>query len=180
MSGSAVARNYAEALLELAKQSGELETYGELMAATAQAVGASQQAQAVLMNPKITKAAKAQVLANALSATGAPREFVLFLGAVVKRGRQGILGEIAGAYGDLLDEHFGRVRAQVTVARPPDAALAKTIADTLSANLAKTVVPSFQVDPDILGGAIVRVGDRVYDGSVKRRLLRLRKQLLSK
>ena len=178
MSGSAVAENYAEALFELAAQSGDLEHYGRLIDATAAAVTSSAAAQAVLMNPKITKGSKADLLAKSLERVGAPREFGLYLRAVVKRGRQGMLSQIARAYGELLDAKRGRVRAHITVAHQPDQSLATAIAEALSKNLGKEVVPSFTVDREILGGAVVRVGDRVYDGSVKRRLLRLRRQLL--
>ncbi len=180
MSGSAVAQNYAEALFELGQKSNQLEPYGRLLEATAAAIAASPAARSVLMSPKVTKAAKADFLGKTLTAMGAPREFVLYLGAVVKRGRQGVLDQIAASYGDLLDQHFGRVRAQVTVARAPDAALSHAIAELLSKNLAKQVVPTITVDPELLGGVIVRVGDRVYDGSLRRRLLRLRRQLLSR
>ena len=70
------------------------------------------------------------------------------------------------------------VRARVTVAREPNEALRKSIAESLSKALGKEVVPSFSVDPAVLGGAIVRVGERVYDGSVRRRMVRLRRSLL--
>ena len=177
---SAVAENYAEALFELGNQAGELERFGELMQATAGAVAGSPAVQAVLMNPKITKAAKADFLGRSVTAVGAPRELVLYLAAVVKRGRQGMLSQIAAAYLDLLDRHFGRVRATVTVARKADAELTRAIAERLSANLGKEVVPTVEIDPALLGGVVVRVGDRVHDGSLKRRLQRLRRQLLGK
>lgn len=177
---SHVAQNYAEALFELGGQTGELERFGELMQATAAAVAGSPVAQSVLMNPKVPKAAKSEFLARTVTAVGAPREFALYLGAVVKRGRQGILSEIANAYLDLLDQHFGRVRATVTVARAADADLSRAIAAQLSENLGKEVVPTMVVDPGLLGGVLVRVGDRVHDGSLKRRLQRLRRQLLGK
>ena len=81
---------------------------------------------AVLMSPRVTKAQKSHLLAEALS--DAPREFVLFLQAVVKRGRQALFGEMAGAYLGLVDQKFNRVRAAVTVARPVDEALRRQVA----------------------------------------------------
>ena len=179
-SGGALARNYAEALLELAEQSGELESFGQFIEVTARAVEGSPQVTAALMSPKVPKAAKSEILGNALTQVGAPRSFVLFLQAVIRRGRQGMFGPIATAYRELLDEKQNRVRAVVTVARVPDGALERAIESALVRLLDKEVVASFSVDPSILGGAIVRVGDRVYDGSVRRSLVRLRRQLLSK
>jgi len=177
-----IARNYAEALFTLAEPGGDprLERYGELIEVLARVVDASPEVQAVLMSPKVPKAVKGQVLGQALARVGAPRELVLYLQAVVKRGRQYLLGEIAQAYHELLDQKHNRVRAAVTVAREPDAALREALVEALSRTLGKEVVASFTVDAGVLGGTVIRVGDRVYDGSLKRRLVRLRRQLLQR
>jgi F-type H+-transporting ATPase subunit delta len=66
----------------------------------------------------------------------------------------------------------------VTVAREPDERTEREIAAELSRALGKTVIPTIQVDPKIIGGIIVRYGDRVMDGSLKRRLVTLRRRLL--
>jgi F-type H+-transporting ATPase subunit delta len=172
-----VARNYAEALFQLAERSGNTERYVDLLDAIAAAVEQTPQVQAVLMSPKVPKPRKAQILAGAVRE--APREFGLFLEAMVKRGRQHLLREIATEYLKLLDQKLDRVRAGVTVARTPDERLKSTIQELLSKQLGKHVIPAFTVDPEILGGTIVRVGERVLDGSVRRRMTKLRRQLLS-
>jgi F-type H+-transporting ATPase subunit delta len=105
---------------------------------------------------------------------------VLFLQALVKRGRQTLMREIATEYVGLLDVKFGRLRAGVTVAREPDEALRREIESGLGRALGKEVIANFHVDPAILGGTIVRVGERVYDGSLRRRMARLRRQLLAR
>jgi F-type H+-transporting ATPase subunit delta len=133
--------------------------------------------QAVLMSPRVPKAEKARLLGAALKE--APREFVLFLQALVKRGRQRLLREIASEYQTLLDVKHNRVRAGVTLAQPADAALQREIQAALSRQLGKEVLASFHVDPDILGGTVVRVGERIHDGSVRRRMTKLRRQLVT-
>jgi F-type H+-transporting ATPase subunit delta len=172
-----IARNYAEALFELGERSGNTARYVDLLDAVAAAVEQTPRVQAVLMSPKVPKAEKARILGGALRET--PREFVLFLQALVKRGRQQLLREIATEYLVLMDQKLDRVRAGVTLARKPDERLKKTIQEALSRQLGKQVIPAFTVDPEILGGAIVRVGERVLDGSVRRRMTKLRRQLLS-
>ena len=102
-----------------------------------------------------------------------------FLQAVVQRGRQGLFREMAQEYATLVDVKFNRVRAGVTLAKEPDEALRERIRKALTEALGKEVLPSFTADPAILGGTIVRVGERIYDGSVRRRMARLRRQLLS-
>jgi len=96
-----IARNYAEALFDLGERSGHTEHYAELMDAVAAAIETTPQVQAVLMSPRIPKSGKARLLGAALR--DVPREFTLFLQAVVKRGRQQLLGQIAAEYHALVD-----------------------------------------------------------------------------
>ena len=176
MSNETVARNYAEVLFDIANRSGQPERYAELIDAVAAAVDTIPRLQTVLMSPRIPKSEKARFLGAALKDT--PRDFVLWLQALVKRGRQGILREMASEYLALVDEKMGRVRASVTLARQPDEKLRRTIEENLGRQLDKEVIATYLVEPEILGGAIIRVGDRVLDGSVRRRMTKLRRQLL--
>ena len=180
MAGSSVANNYAEALFELGAKSGRLEEYGRLIEATAGALASSPEAQSVLISPKVTKALKSELVGRAVTAIGAPREFVLYLMAVVKRGRPNRFGDIAAAYAELVDHKLGRVRASVTLARKPDQSLEQSFVASLARTIGKDVIATFTVDPEILGGTVVRVGDKVYDGSVRRKLVRLKRLLLSR
>ncbi len=173
-----IARNYAETLFELGERSGRAELYGELLDAVAGALETTPAIADMLMSPRVPKSEKSRLIGAGLK--DAPREFVLFLQAVVKRGRGPLLGEIATGYAALLDVKFNRLRAGVTLAKPPGEALRRSIQEGLSRALGKEVIASFGTDPQILGGAVVRVGERVYDGSVRRRLTRLRRQLVAK
>jgi F-type H+-transporting ATPase subunit delta len=175
-----IAKNYAQALFTLGERSGEgrAEEYFRLIEALAAAVHASPRVETVLMSPKVTKARKVELLAAALP--NAPREFVLFLQAVIRRGRQLMLPDIAQEYAGLLDVKFNRVRAGITLAREPDPAMRAAITAALAQALGKEIVAGFAVEPEILGGAIVRLGERMLDGSVRRRLKQLRRQLLAK
>ena len=173
-----IARNYAETLFELGERSGRAELYGELLDAVAGALETTPAIADMLMSPRVPKSEKSRLIGAGLKE--APREFVLFLQAVVKRGRGPLLGEIATGYAALLDVKFNRLRAGVTLAKAPDEALRRSIQEGLSRALGKEVIASFGADAQILGGAVVRVGERVYDGSVRRRLTRLRRQLLTR
>ncbi len=178
MSQSVVARNYAEALLETARTDGAVDRYGDLLDALAGVVEADPTIHAVLMSPRVTKAAKSTMLAAALKDL-APGPFTRFLGAVIRRGRQGMLGAISASYRDLADVHFNRVHASVATARPVDEALQKAIAERVSAVLGKTVLAHYTTDASLLGGVLVRVGGRSFDGSLKRRLQKLRTRMLT-
>jgi F-type H+-transporting ATPase subunit delta len=172
-----VARNYAEALLAVADGRGEIERYGELLDAVAGAVQADERIALVLESPRVAKTVKSRLLAEAL-AGAAPPEFVRFLQAVVRRGRQGLLGEMAQEYLTLVDLRLNRVHAGVTLAREPDAALEQLVVQRLARKLGKEVRAQFRTDARILGGVVVRVGDRIFDGSLRRRMSVLRRKML--
>jgi len=173
-----IARNYAEALLEAARVAGEEELYGEFLVAVSGALKAEPQLALALELPRISKATKLRLIERAL-ADVAPLAFVRFLQSVVRRGRQGLLGEMGTQYQALLDRDLNRVQARITVARDPDPGLVDAIVARLAAALGKTVVPHLRVDPQLLGGVVIRVGDRVYDGSLRRGLRALRRAMLA-
>jgi F-type H+-transporting ATPase subunit delta len=174
----AIARNYAEALFELSESSGRAEEYAGLLEAVAAAIASSPEIEAVLMSPRVPKARKVDLVGQALRA--APPEFVRFIQAVVRRGRQQYFADIAREYGALVDTKFNRLRAAVSLAREPNEALRESIRAGLSQAFGKEVYPTFFVDPTLLGGTIVKVGDRIFDGSIRRRMASLRRQLLTR
>lgn len=172
-----IARNYAETLFALADKAGAPEAWGGLIEETAAATSTAS-IEAVLMSPRVTKEKKIEILSAALH--DAPRPFVLFLAAIVRRGRQMLLGQIADEYRGLVDIKLGRVRAGVTLAREVDALTRQVIVERLAKSIGKDVIAGFTIDPSLLGGVVVKVGDRVYDGSVKKRLAVLRQRLISR
>jgi F-type H+-transporting ATPase subunit delta len=90
-----------------------------------------------------------------------------------------LIPEIGQQYMDLVDQAENRMHANVTVAQEADEKTRRLIAEHLSQVFSKTVVPHLSVDPAILGGVVVRVGDTVMDGSIRRRLSVLRHRMLS-
>jgi F-type H+-transporting ATPase subunit delta len=178
MRAQTVARNYAETLIALAVRARDASGWGAMITDIASAVRRDRTLRRFLASPKIAPRLKKQVLAKALD-DRVPRNFLRYLDALIDNRRQTLIPEIAVAYADLLEEKEGRVHAEVTVARALGADGEGSIARNLSRALGKTVVPHLSVDPAILGGVVVRVGDTVIDGSVRRRLALLRRRLSS-
>ena len=178
MRDATIARNYADALLALAQKAGDAPGWGRLISDVAAAVEQDPRLQRFLAAPQIDAEQKKAILARAL-ADRAPRMFVLFLQKLVDNRRQMLIPEVATEYHNLLDAALGRVHAQVTVARDIDDAGRAAIAAELTRSLGLEVVPHVTVNPAILGGVVVRVGDTVMDGSVRRRLSTLRRQMIS-
>ncbi|HEU4563542.1 MAG TPA: ATP synthase F1 subunit delta [Gemmatimonadaceae bacterium] len=173
-----IARNYAETLVALARKANDLEGWGAMIHDVADAIQRDARLRQFLQSPRISADRKNEILGRAFQ-DRLPRLFVRFIQAVIAHRRQALLGEIALEYSALVDELSNRVHAEVTLAREPDPALRAAVATGVSRALGKTVVPHFTVRPEILGGLIVRVGDTVIDGSVRRRLLALRNRLMA-
>ncbi|MES2125463.1 MAG: ATP synthase F1 subunit delta [Gemmatimonadota bacterium] len=172
-----IARNYAEALFALATRAEAPEAWGDLIDAVAGAMS-TDSIEAVLMSPRVPKERKVTIVTDALH--DAPVPFTRFLAAVIRRGRQLMLGQIADEYRALVDVKLNRVRAGVTVAREMDALARSVIVERLSKAIGKDVIAGFATDPSLLGGVVVRIGDRIYDGSVRKRLAVLRHKLLAR
>lgn len=172
-----IARNYAEALFELGERADASEEFGALLDALAGAIATDDNIRIALDSPQVPKPQKLAILQRALEGR-TPPAFQRWVDAVVRRGRQGLLATISREFQALLDQKANRVHAGVTLARRADPALQAEIVERLSAALGKTVIPHFREDPALLGGVVVRVGDRVIDGSVRRRMQALRRMML--
>jgi F-type H+-transporting ATPase subunit delta len=176
MREESVARNYAQALLELAQKARDPVGWGTMIADVSAAVQREATLRRFLESPRVSADEKNVVLAKAFQ-DRLPRLLVRFLQLLVANRRQMLIPEIAREYMTLLDEVEGRVHADVTVARPVDGDEERALTTQLSRAVGKAVVPHFVVDPSILGGIIVRYGDTLMDGSVRRRLATLRSRL---
>ena len=177
MRAGTVARNYAEALLMLGQRHEAVVEYGALLEAVAGAVMTEPRLEAILASPRVPKERQKKLLRDALTGR-VPAPFVRYLESIVQRGRQGLFHEMAKAYEALLDAHLGRVHAAVLTAHTVGPDQAKEIAASLAKLVGKEVLPHFRTDPRLLGGLVVRIGDRVLDGSVRRRLSQLRYSML--
>jgi F-type H+-transporting ATPase subunit delta len=178
MREATIARNYAETLLELARRAGDLRGFGKAADDVVNAMQTNRTLKLFLESPRVSAAQKNGILSRAFEGQ-LPHVFVLFLRALVTHRRQMLLPEIAREYQDLVDQVEGRLRASVTVASEPGESERRTISTQLSRAYGKEVVPHFHVNPAILGGIVVRVGDTVLDGSVRRRLASLRSRMLN-
>jgi F-type H+-transporting ATPase subunit delta len=172
-----VARSYAEALYELAEKNGlhaEIESsIGALDAAFADAPILRD----FLASPKIEAASKKATLRKALEGRVHP-VFINFLMVLINKRRQRLLLEVGAQYRALVDERQGRLHVQVTLARQPADNARADLTQQLGRALDREVVPHIVVNPEILGGVILRYGDRVLDGSLRRRLISMRRRLL--
>jgi F-type H+-transporting ATPase subunit delta len=178
MRDTTIARNYAETLLVLAGKAKDLRGWGAMLTDVANAMEQDPTLHLFLESPRVSAAQKNQVLSAAFQ-DRMPRLMVRFLQSLVTHRRQMLIPEIAREYLDLVDASEGRMHARVTVAKETTDAERTAIGAHLSRMFGKQVVPKVEVNPAIMGGLIIRVGDTVLDGSVRKRLATLRRRMLT-
>ncbi|MCL6648215.1 MAG: ATP synthase F1 subunit delta [Chloroflexi bacterium] len=175
MAERTLARRYAQAIFQIAQEQGRLDGWAADLATIAQALQ-QPELRAVLESSRAPLAVKRQIVEQVFGDQLDPlaRNFLLVL---VQRGRLHLLEAIQQAYGELVDEARGIARARVTTAVPLTAEEQQAVAERLAAITGKQIRLETAVDPSILGGLIVRLGDRLLDGSTRSRLLALRRRL---
>ncbi len=170
-------RVYAEALFSIARDREVVDEVGAEIAALLELSRAHPEIGAFLETPVVEPAAKVKALSAALE--GRVSKLVAdFACLIVEKRRFGAFAQVVDAYGSMADEHAGRMRASVKSAAPLAAALREEIASLLGSRLGRRVELDAEVDGALVGGAVVTVDDRVYDGSLRTRLARFRTQLI--
>ncbi len=178
MRDETVARNYAETLFELASRNESIQEYGDALEMVAGFLEDDSRFRTFVETPRIDDETKKDVIRKAFH-DKAPKQVINFVLITIDKRRQALLREISAEYLLLLDHHLGREHVEVTVARPLDDTTANVVSERLSKMLGKQAIPHIRVKPEILGGIVVRTGDTIYDGSVRRRLEDLRRRLLT-
>lgn len=172
---SQVAKRYARAMFEVASAQGVVDRVKEELFALAQVLTSSSQLEQWLVHPEVTgeqkKKAFQPVLREMQEITG---NLVLLL---IDRHRENELPAIAAIYKRLADEASGTADAEVITATPLSDAEQKQVATVFEKIVGKTIRITHRMDPEILGGVIVRIDDRLYDGSLKTKLHRFQRTL---
>jgi F-type H+-transporting ATPase subunit delta len=168
-----VAKVYAQAIVEAADRAKcRREVLDELAAIVDDVLGQVPKARAVFASPKVSPEEKAAIVDRIAKGRVLPTTLHT-LHVLARHGRLDLLAEVVAAARRLSDTLDGRRQAVFTTAMPLDAAEQQRIVAEVSKALAVTLAPTFVVDPDVLGGLVVRVDDTVYDQSVATSLVRL-------
>ena len=172
----ASARRYARAVFQIALESGDLEGWREDLDTLA--MGLQDRELSGLLNaPQVAASRKIDVIGQTLASSVGPTAVNLVSLLAVRR-LVHIVPDIVDEYGHLLDAHNGIEWSEVVSAIPLDDGQEARLAELLTAAVAKQVRLSTFVDPQILGGFVARVGDRVIDGSVRARLQQMHREIV--
>ena len=169
------ARPYAKAVFEMAHETGALTNWSAQLAAMSAVVAADGSA-ALLNHPRITKEQKAEILAEA-AGDALDDQGRNLLRVLAENDRFVLLPEIATIFEQLKAEAEGAVEAEITSAQEISDEQQQAIAAALQKRLGREVKLVTKVDPSLMGGAIIRAGDLVIDGSIQGRLQEMKAAL---
>jgi F-type H+-transporting ATPase subunit delta len=175
---SPAATAYARSLLDLANESKQAEAIGAELKQLKVILDANPTFKEILANPSIGVQEREQLIDSIFRKNVSPLIFNT-LGVMNQHGRMALVAEMAGAYDDLLGEQLGKVDVDLTVVQKLTPEQLNRAKELLSGALKREVVLHEYENPDIIGGAVVRVGDKLIDASVKYQLSAIREQMLA-
>lgn len=178
MSVETVARRYATALADVVLKSGETETVKSELKTWEDLIKSNPGLQNALNNPAIAHLSKEKILEDLLAKAKPSKATANFLRVLLRNSRLTELAEINAKFAAVLDERSGVVAAEVTSARPLSEAEKAEFQANLAKMTGKKVNLNFNINENIIGGVVTRVGSTVYDGSVRTQLENLKQQLI--
>jgi len=178
MSNSMVAKRYASALFQIAKEQQILSKVEEELRVVREVLDYNADLKAVLKSSKLTNENKKEIIRNAFSSVNA---YVLnTLMILIDRHREDEIVEVVNQFVDLANEEMGIAEAKVYSIRPLTDAEREAVSTTFAEKIGKKSLRIENiVDSDLLGGIKLRIGNRIYDGSLRGKLNRLERKLLS-
>jgi F-type H+-transporting ATPase subunit delta len=172
-----IAKRYAKALFNLAKEEAKIEQYGEELAGLVQIFESSPELADAIQSPLYPEAARKAIFASIAASVSLTPIMKSLVNLLIEKNRVISLGEISEYYKGLIDEHGNVARAKVSAAVPLTDTVVQEIASTLEKMTGKKIVVEFQQDPELIGGVVARIGDLVLDGSVRTQLFNIRETL---
>jgi len=178
LKAGAAAQRYAKAAFSLGVETGEYERIGQEIGAVGSGLLDSVSLRDILLNPQHDAAVKS-ALVNGLSQkkgfSATTKNFLLLL---VDRGRLDLLPEIFRSYQKLSDDKAGRMKATVVTASQASESVTNEIVASLEKKTGKKVSLTSEVDPSLIGGVVIKVGDIIYDGSIRTQLQKLKGNIM--
>jgi len=176
---SAVGRRYAKALLDLAREQGEVDAVLRDVSAISGAWKESAELRELIRNPVVPKPALKAAVDAVMEKLGVSRLTRNTVKLLADKGRLPQLQEVLEALEELAEAETGKVRVEVTSAKPMSDAYYARLAEKLQRATDREVVLVKKQDPSLIGGVVTRVGDQVFDGSLSNRLSELEESLLA-
>jgi F-type H+-transporting ATPase subunit delta len=168
---------YANALADIALAQGAAEPAAKQLAAFGAAYGESPELRNFLASPAVVSEAKHGVIEKITARIGASKIIRNFLFVIADHRRTPILPEIIASFHQVIRQRQGVAEAEISSAVEMNTAQKAQLAQTLERLTGKKIQAKYSLNPALLGGAVVRIGDTIYDGSLRNRLNQMRQHL---
>lgn len=168
---------YANALADIALAQGAADPALKQLAEFAAAFAESAELRNFLASPAVNREAKHAVIEKLAARLGASKIIRNFLFVIADHGRTHILPDMVTAFQEVVRQRQGIAEAEVSTAIELSPAQKAEFATTLQHMTGKRVETKYSLDPALIGGAVVRIGDAIYDGSLRQRLNAMRQRL---
>ncbi len=173
MSTNAIARRYARALIQLASDQEKVEQYYTELRVFYGAVESNPEVGEIIAAPGHGIEAKRALLKSLIEPLGVSKTIADFLLLLLDKKRMGALSQITGEYRLLADQAAGILRSTVTSALPLSEPQVEGIRRALEKATGKQIVLTVSEDPALIGGVVTRIGDKVFDGSIRTQLAKI-------
>ncbi len=170
-----LARVYARALFEVALEQGKLDVLREQLAQFADALTENRQLAVFFFSPYFSTKEKQEGLTRVLE--GADESFLNFLELLIENHRMPVIFRVSQQYESLWEQENRMLPVEITSAIELDSSMTEELGRTIGERSGRRVTLATRVDPEILGGIIVRVGNSILDASIRNRLEQLRRQV---
>jgi F-type H+-transporting ATPase subunit delta len=170
-----IARVYAEALFEVAKDKGRLDEIHDQLGQVADTIAENRDLQVFLFSPYFSSAEKRDGIGRAI--TGAEPELKNFLELLAEKHRMPAIFRIRGRFDDMWAKEKRRLDVRLTSAVELPSSVVKDLGQEIEEQTGQTIELTSDVDANILGGLVLQVGNMVLDASVRNKLERLRKEV---
>ena len=170
-----IARVYGDALFDVARESGKLEEIHEQLDQFASAVAETHDLQVFLFSPYFSSQEKREGISRAVS--GAESELLNFLELLAEKHRMPAIFRIRDRFDKRWAEEHRRLEVKLTSAVELDPDLVRRVGEEIERQTDRTIEMESEVDPEVLGGLVLRVGNRVLDASIRTKLEKLRKEV---
>ncbi|HJV37042.1 ATP synthase F1 subunit delta [Geomonas sp.] len=177
MSTNAIAKRYAKALVQLGSEAGTVDSFNAELSRFSTLLSGNADASAVFANPAYGIEAKSEILKELIAKQQLSPYVSNLLMLLLERGRLSVLPLIAESYAKMADELSGVIRPTLTSGIALDAAQIEEIKGALEKSTGKKVELKVEVDPALIGGVVTKIGDKVFDGSVRTQLARIQDTL---
>lgn len=170
---NAIARRYAKALVQLGAEEGAVEKFNTELAAINAVLADNPALTSLFRSPAYGIDAKREILKDIIGKLGVSTTVANFLQLILDRNRIVFLPQIVESFGAFADELSGVIRPTLSSGLPLEEGQVAEIKSALEKSTGKKVVLTVEVDPALIGGVVTKIGDKLFDGSVRTQLTRI-------